>query len=68
METIAPHPTWPQDAQEAVRRWRCEQLERAGYGAPFALLLSSDDRVDLHRAVDLITRGCPEILALRILL
>jgi hypothetical protein len=53
---------------ETVRGWRGEQLRQAGYrGAPLLLLTDSLD-VDLHVAVKLIERGCPQDTALRILL
>jgi hypothetical protein len=52
---------------ERVERWRAEELERAGYHpeAAFELALRLD--VDLHAAVELVQRGCPPELALRIL-
>jgi hypothetical protein len=43
-----------------VYAWRFEQLERAGYTAEHALALAEDHRVDLHKACDLVRRGCPE--------
>jgi hypothetical protein len=53
---------------ERVQRWRITELERAGYTAEQAKALAGRSDVDLHRAVELITSGCPGELALQILL
>jgi hypothetical protein len=55
-------------AEDPVRRWRREELERAGYPRTYATLLSNLDQVDLHLAVELVRKGCPLETALRILL
>ncbi|HEY1274093.1 MAG TPA: hypothetical protein VGF25_04260 [Thermoleophilaceae bacterium] len=52
----------------AVERWRAEALSIAGYGPEGAALLATRPDVDLHAAIDLLRRGCPEHLALQILL
>ncbi|HSK17368.1 MAG TPA: hypothetical protein VK915_14530 [Gaiellaceae bacterium] len=52
---------------ELVRRWRVEELERAGYAPENALLLAELRHVDLHGATSLLRDGCPPALALRIL-
>ena len=51
-----------------VERWRIAELERAGYEPHGAKALGSRLDVDLHRAVDLVRRGCSPELALQILL
>jgi hypothetical protein len=51
-----------------VERWRIAELERAGYEPHAAKALASRLDVDLHRAVDLVHRGCAPELALQILL
>ena len=51
-----------------VERWRIAELERAGYEPHAAKALASRLDVDLHRAVDLVNRGCAPELALQILL
>jgi hypothetical protein len=51
-----------------VERWRIAELERAGYEPHAAKALGSRLDVDLHRAVDLVRRGCAPELALQILL
>jgi len=53
---------------ETVLRWRFEELLRGGYEAGEAMILASHVEIDLHSAVDLVTRGCPPQTALRILL
>jgi hypothetical protein len=53
---------------EIVEQWRLEALGRAGYDAEAAAVLAASHDVDLHRAVDLLERGCPADLALQILL
>lgn len=53
---------------ERIERWRAEELERAGYEPRAAGRLAVRHDVDLHAAVELLERGCPADLALRILL
>ena len=53
---------------ERVERWRAEELERGGYDLSAAAVLAASPGVDLHRAIDLLQRGCPQELALQILL
>ena len=56
------------DETDLVDAWRAEQLELAGYGAQDAAELALRHDVDLHFAVELVARGCPSDLALKILL
>jgi hypothetical protein len=56
------------DELERVEHWRAEELERAGYAPNDASLVASRHDIDLHRAVEIVRRGCPHELALRILL
>jgi hypothetical protein len=51
-----------------VERWRIDELERAGYDPKAAMTLAARHDVDLHRAVDLLHKGCSTELALQILL
>jgi hypothetical protein len=53
---------------ERVVTWRAEELIRAGYDELDALELAFERQVDLHRAIDLLQRGCPPKTAVRILL
>jgi hypothetical protein len=55
------------DATEEIVDWRFEQLLRGGYERRQAHVLSQRVEVDLHQAVDLVLRGCPPELALKIL-
>ena len=50
-----------------VRRWRLAALRRAGFTEEQAQALAARSDVDLHRAVDLVRRGCPPELAYSIL-
>jgi hypothetical protein len=54
--------------QERVERWRAEELLRAGFDPAAAVELASRLDIDLHTAAELVDRGCPPELALRILL
>lgn len=53
---------------ERVERWRTDELVRVGFDVEQATLLAIEPGVDLHAALDLIERGCPPELAVRILL
>ena len=53
---------------ERIESWRLEELERAGYPTAVATELAGRHYVDLHRAIELVQRGCPPELALQILL
>jgi hypothetical protein len=50
-----------------VASWRRDQLVRAGFSLPDANRLARDPRYDLHSLLELVERGCPPDLALRIL-
>ncbi len=60
--------TLPELEIEQVERWRLQSLERAGYDAESAAVIAASHDVDLHRAIDLLERGCPVGVALQILL
>lgn len=53
---------------ERIEAWRAEELQRAGYDAAAADQLAVRHDVDLHKAADLLRRGCSQELALDILL
>ena len=53
---------------ERIEGWRTEELERAGYPLSAAKQIARRHDVDLHFAIDLVRRGCPHEIALRILL
>ena len=54
-------------AAHDVIRWRREQLTGSGFPLPLAARLAKDARYDLHALIELVERGCPPDLALRIL-
>jgi hypothetical protein len=51
-----------------VLRWRFDVLLRVGFDIEQAAVVAANVEVDLHTAEDLMRRGCPSDLALRILL
>jgi hypothetical protein len=53
---------------ERVERWRADELMRAGFDPASAMELASRFEIDLHRATELVDRGCTPELALQILL
>ena len=52
---------------ERVERWRTAELMRVGFPGDDAVALAARTDVDLHEAIQLIKRGCPPDLAVRIL-
>ena len=60
----------PQDpAGDHVRwaAWRAQRLRSAGFPAEVAQRLAGEREVDLHELLELVDRGCPPHLAVRIL-
>lgn len=58
----------PSDGTEVVLAWRRHRLVEAGFDDVDAARLASEPELDVARATELITRGCPADLAERILL
>jgi hypothetical protein len=56
------------DTLAQVEAWRLHQLLQAGYTHHRAELLANRVDIDLHLAQELIHNGCPQELALKILL
>jgi hypothetical protein len=54
------------ETQEVVA-WRFHELFEAGYSWDCAARIAVDRKIDLHVALELLARGCPEPTALRIL-
>ena len=52
---------------EGVVRWRRERLVESGFALPLAARLARNARYDLHALIELVERGCPPELAVRIL-
>jgi hypothetical protein len=50
-----------------VVSWRRDRLVEAGLPLPLASRVARDGRYDLHTLIDLVERGCPPTLAVRIL-
>ncbi len=50
-----------------LARWRRMQLLDSGFPPPLAEPLAVDPRYDLHALIELVERGCPPELAVRIL-
>jgi hypothetical protein len=53
--------------EETVTRWRRDQLLDAGFAPALAARLALDSRQDVHALIELVERGCPPPLAVRIL-
>ena len=60
-------PTRYEQGEKAVATWRRDQLVGAGFTLPEARRLGRDPRYDLHAVLELVGRGCPPHLAVRIL-
>ncbi len=56
-----------EQVEQEVVAWRRDQLVDAGFERPVAADLARDSRYDLHALIDLVERGCPPTLAVRIL-
>jgi hypothetical protein len=52
---------------DQVVTWRREQLAQSGLPLSLAARLAQDSRYDLHALIELLERGCPSELAIRIL-
>ena len=50
-----------------VVSWRRDRLAEAGLPLPLASRVARDWQYDLHALIDLVERGCPAELAVRIL-
>jgi hypothetical protein len=54
-------------ALDQVVRWRREQLEESGLAPALAARVAENTHYDLHALIELVERGCPRELAVRIL-
>jgi hypothetical protein len=66
--TVAGFETLAEQEAADVLDWRFSQLTRNGFAVEDAITLATRVDIDLHQAADLVARGCPPSLALRILL
>ncbi len=55
------------DEAAEVLAWRFDALCRSGFDLDAAAVLAANGEVDLHEAIELVRRGCPPELAVRIL-
>jgi hypothetical protein len=53
-------------APHEIVRWRREQLTDSGFPLSVAARLAEDGCYDLHALIELVERGCPHHLAVRI--
>jgi hypothetical protein len=60
--TLSPH-----SEPDAVVLWRNRRLRKAGFGRQLAESIACDCSYDLHAILELVDRGCPAELAVRIL-
>jgi hypothetical protein len=60
-------PTRHEQGAQEVTTWRRDQLAAAGFTLREARRLARDPRYDLHALLELVDRGCPSRLAVRIL-
>jgi hypothetical protein len=51
----------------SVTAWRREQLVASGFPLPVAAAIASDPDYDIHALIELVERGCPPDVAVRIL-
>jgi len=57
----------PAPAENEVLCWRRDQLVAAGFELPLAADIAKRRGYDLHALIELVERGCPPELAVRIL-
>jgi hypothetical protein len=50
-----------------VIAWRRRQLTASGFASGVATAVAADAAYDVHRLIELVERGCPPALAVRIL-
>ena len=56
-----------QSTASDIVSWRRRQLVQAGFSAALAERVADDPAYDLHALIELVERGCPPELAVRIL-
>jgi ferric-dicitrate binding protein FerR (iron transport regulator) len=52
--------------ETGVVAWRRDQLVASGFPLPLASRVARDSRYDVHELIELVERGCPAELAVRI--
>ena len=56
-----------QSTSQEIVSWRRRQLVQGGLSAALAERVAGDSAYDLHALIELVERGCPPALAVRIL-
>ena len=56
-----------QSTVQEIVSWRRRQLVQAGFSGELAERVADDSAYDLHALIELVERGCPPALAVRIL-
>jgi len=52
---------------DPIASWRAERLRAAGFPLDLARRIACDGAYDMHAVLELLDRGCPSELAVRIL-
>jgi len=66
MQPVERHPL-ESPGTDPVVLWRASRLREAGFNPQLAAALAHDRAYDLHAVLELVDRGCPPHLAVRIL-
>jgi hypothetical protein len=53
--------------RKSIVSWRRDQLVASGFALPLAAAIAAEPEYDLHALIELVERGCPPELAVRIL-
>jgi hypothetical protein len=56
----------PVESAESLTEWRALRLREHGFDEELAASVAGDREFDLHALLDLVDRGCPPPLAVRI--
>ncbi|OFI37981.1 hypothetical protein BIU82_05610 [Arthrobacter sp. SW1] len=56
----------PRDEWSAIVAWRQRLLREAGFPTPLAARMAASRGVDIHELLNLVDKGCPPELAVRI--
>jgi hypothetical protein len=56
-----------QSTAQEILSWRRRQLAQTGFSGALAERVADDPAYDLHALIELVERGCPPALAVRIL-
>jgi hypothetical protein len=65
--SVPKRPITGNTAPDCVIAWRTKRLSAAGLAEQLARSVAADSAYDFHALLELVDRGCPSRLALRIL-